>query len=387
MAALLLPRIRNGTVTSQSVPVCAADSGKDCGRRTRLLYRTTIRSAATAAAIWATFNACAVAQTPGCGNARHPGTAGRTVRYNRTFEGMVLTHTLTLPQSYNTSVPSAMLLFFHGWGADATSCGALCDKDAPEAGFITLSMQGIGTTNGNSVPSWNGSGSVASPGSRGATCEVNATNNCYDDCGSLCTDNCWWTTCLDSVGEVVDALDALEAELCIDTAMIWATGCSNGGIFTYQLAVDSRTAPRLAGIAPVVGLPHIGFLGAPAANTRISYISSLGAFDTTVPPFSNTNESDRSLDTRSQPGGWYYQTGYSTSESIAKVKKCTGPRERTADWDISAFPELNCTRVPGCAAGDVVECVGPFGHTCDLPSQNAPLLAFARAHPLTRSAT
>ena len=314
-------------------------------------------------------------QTTGCGKAEHPGAPGRTVGYNRTFAGQVLTHELTLPLTYSPLTPSALLLFFHGWGATATTCGSLCDADAPTAGFIALSMQGIGG-------SWNGSGSVASPGARGPTCEANATDYCYGDCRDRCADNCWWTTCEDSVGEVIDALDALETALCVNASMVWAAGCSNGGIFLYQLAQDARIAPRLAGIAPLVGLPHIGFLGAPRANPRMSYLGNLGSLDTTVPPLCNTNESDRSLDTSSKPGGWYYHTARSTSDSVAAVKGCTGPREPTSDWGIDAFFELNCTRVRGCPQGDVAECLAPHGHACGLDSQNAPLLAFALAHPL-----
>ena len=319
------------------------------------------------------------AQTAGCGRARHPGVPGATVDFNQTFARQVLTHKLTLPHDYSPQIPSPLLLFFHGWGATSSSCGSLCDADAPAAGFIALSMQGIGL-------SWNGSGSVASPGARGPTCEANATNYCYADCGSACADNCWWTTCEDSAGEVAAALDALEGALCVDQRMIWATGCSNGGIFLYELAQDARVAPRLAGIAPVVGLPHIGFLGAPRANPRMSYLGNLGSLDTTVPPLCNTNESDRSLDTSSQPGGWFYQTSRSTSDSVAAIKGCAGPREPTTDWGIGAFADLNCTRVRGCPHGDVVECLAPHGHACGLDNQNAPLLAFARAHPLPPAA-
>jgi hypothetical protein len=111
-----------------------------------------------------------------------------------TNAGQALTHRLTLPAAYQPATPSALLLFFHGWGASPTTCGALCDAEAPAAGFVALSMQGIGS-------SWNGSGSVASPGARGATCEANATDYCYSDCAAGCADNCWWTTCAASAPE------------------------------------------------------------------------------------------------------------------------------------------------------------------------------------------
>ena len=322
----------------------------------------------------------AVSQSPGCGSAQHPGTPGATTEYRRSYAGQALTHYLSLPAAYSPSVPVPLLFFFHGWGAGASSCGSLCEQDAPAAGFAVISVQGLGAIGGSPMPSWNGSLSASSPGWRGATCQPNATSYCYDGC--RCADNCDWTTCLDSVGEVVDLLDALEASLCLDRRRVWASGCSNGGIFLYQLARDARIAPRLAGLLSQVGLPLIGALGAPAANPRMSYMANLGSLDTTVPPLCNTNESDRSLDTASQTGGWYYQTARSTSDSIGAVKGCRGPRVATAEWGIGAFPELACSKLLGCPQGDVVECLEPHGHACGLPSQNAPMLAFAAAHPL-----
>ena len=38
----------------------------------------------------------------------------------------------------------------------------------------------------------------------------------------------------------LQVLDWLEEHLCLDTTHIWAQGSSNGGMFTYDLAVDSR---------------------------------------------------------------------------------------------------------------------------------------------------
>ena len=163
--------------------------------------------------------------------------------------------------------------------------------------------------------SWNGSGSVASPGSRGATCQTNANDCCndYPECGS-CADNCYWTTCEDSVQYVSEVLDSLEEELCLDLDMIWASGCSNGGIFLYELARDSRMSDRLAGIVPLVGVPHNGFNFGP--SHFMHYLGMFGTSDTTVPALTptNTNQPDVNVDTSSKPGGWYYQTARSTTD-------------------------------------------------------------------------
>lgn len=94
-------------------------------------------------------------------------------------------------------------------------------------------MDGSGIGN-----SWNGAGSTKSPGSDGPTCNktpYGGVDVCYKDCGS-CSDECWWTTCKDSVEQTMDVLNYVLENFCIDTEMIWATGCSNGGIFLYELA-------------------------------------------------------------------------------------------------------------------------------------------------------
>jgi len=75
------------------------------------------------------------AQTAGCGRTAHP---GETVPFPKPFAGYNLTHFLSLPATYNNSAPAPLLLFFHGWGAGAGSCGPLCDAVAPKAGFVVL---------------------------------------------------------------------------------------------------------------------------------------------------------------------------------------------------------------------------------------------------------
>lgn len=45
----------------------------------------------------------------------------------------------------------------------------------------------------------------------------------------------------------------------------------------YQLIADPRTGGRLAAIAPVAGLPHNGFLFAPA-NPNLRYLNVWGQY-------------------------------------------------------------------------------------------------------------
>ena len=245
------------------------------------------------------------AQTSGCGSTGWA--AGTTTTIDHAFDGASYAHTVQLPPGYDAAAPAPLLLYFHGWGSDGSECSGVCD-DAADAGYVTASLTGVGASG---WASWNGAGTSTSPGAGGATCAPGTADYCseYPSCGA-CAGTCGWTTCADSVAQAVAFLDYLEASLCVNTSRVWAAGCSNGGIFTFELARDARSAPRLAGIAPQVGLPHNGFNFAPAAPMHL--FGMWGLHDTTIPPLSNTADPTKSFDT--EYSGWFYSTARNTTE-------------------------------------------------------------------------
>jgi poly(3-hydroxybutyrate) depolymerase len=62
---------------------------------------------------------------------------------------------------------------------------------------------------------------------------------------------------VDDVSFVMDLIDELEANLCIDTRRIYATGKSEGGGFVGTLACNATSAARIAAFAPVSGAFYI----------------------------------------------------------------------------------------------------------------------------------
>jgi len=305
---------------------------------------------------------------------------GRTSRFLQDFRSQSYTHLLTLPPDYNGTTPVRLQMHFHGWGARARQCGDPCFNLAPEVNFASIALQGIGPSR---RASWNGSGTVASPDALGRpTCEPDARDYCYDDCGERC-DGCWWTTCEDSVLQVYEVLEKLKNSLCLELKEIWATGCSNGGIFLHELARDPRIAPQLAGIAPIVGLPHRGFNFQPLFN--MSYIGMFGNDDTVVPPLSNTEDSDVSVSTSALVlSGWFYQTSTSVRNNWGEALKCnTAAPFLTDEWSIGDQSDgLACTtfQCPNQSI-DIVECRANVGHTCSRESQWVPIFEFMLAHP------
>lgn len=278
-------------------------------------------------------------------------------------------HRLTIPINYSKddNSPSPVLLFFHGWGGDYRSCGKRCQSEAADRGFVSVAMTGYGPKNFNS---WRHGGSASSPGPEGNTCTPSTKGYCNDYSNSGCdcskADNCWWTTCFDSVQQTLAILDEVEQNLCVDLDQIWAAGCSNGGMFTFELASDERSAPRLAGIIPIVGLPHYGFSTGPMVK-GIHMMGWWGSKDTTVPPISNTNNPDKTLDTSYR--GWYYTSANKVMSDWTTGNDCAGSGLDPlvgSDW-FNQSDENNLSCTVGCSESDsvrVVGCIFDGGHIC-----------------------
>jgi polyhydroxybutyrate depolymerase len=129
-----------------------------------------------------------------------------------------------IPPGYDPTKPTPVVLNFHGL-AESPSLEeglTLMDAEADSQGFVVIYPQGTGT-----LLSWNA----------GACCGDAVQNN------------------VDDVGFVGALLDQAEAQLCVDTGRIFATGMSNGGFFSHVLGCELSS--RIAAIAPVAGVMGI----------------------------------------------------------------------------------------------------------------------------------
>ena len=135
------------------------------------------------------------------------------------FGGQDRTFDVHVPKSYDPGKPTPLVLNFHGFTSNSSQQNLLAKMDdkSDMAGFIAVHPNG--TNN-----SWNA----------GACC------------GQAVSDN------VDDVGFVRAMLDKLEAELCVDTNRVFATGMSNGGFLSHRLGCE--LADRIAAVAPVAGV-------------------------------------------------------------------------------------------------------------------------------------
>ena len=151
-------------------------------------------------------------------------------------------------------------------------------------------------------------------------------------------------------------------------------------MFTFELASDERSATRLAGIVPIVGLPHNGYSKGPVISMPM--FGMYGLSDTTVPPISNTDDSYKTLDTYNgmyYGGGWYYTSLLKVMMDWTEGNGCDGDGQEplSEEYGISEY-ELTCTQ--GCSekkdSSHVVGCQFDGGHVCDLDEIWGPAFNF-----------
>ena len=170
--------------------------------------------------------------------------------------GLTREYILHVPPSYNGSKAVPLVLNLHGLGnsaADQASYTGLAAK-ADQEGFIVVMPQALST--------------------------------------ALLAQTHWNVVMFadpepDDVGFIADLLDALEAQLCVDSARIFAAGMSNGAQMSSRLGCS--LSKRIAAIAPVSGVyfpPLTAEIPEPAGcpSTRpVPVIAFHGTADSVIP--------------------------------------------------------------------------------------------------------
>jgi polyhydroxybutyrate depolymerase len=153
------------------------------------------------------------APVPSAGCGTTPSVEPGEVKVDTTSGGVTRWYWRNVPSAYNGAVPVPLVLDFHGYseGADVHLMMSEMRQRGQTEGFVTITPQGTG------------------PVAR-------------------------WDTGFDSPDMVFvgDLLDEVEATLCIDRRMVFATGLSNGAGMTS--AVACVYADRIAAFAPVAGI-------------------------------------------------------------------------------------------------------------------------------------
>ena len=225
----------------------------------------------------------------------------------------------TVPSSY-TGEPIPVVLDFHGIGSNGAQQAVFSGWAAAAEANGFLAIQPTGTM---------------VPGDDRASWELPQ----FD------------TDLRDDVAMVVDLLDLAAANICIDPARVYATGMSNGGLFTSELICD--LGDRIAAAMSVAGVTHDDSC---SPSRAVPYIAFHGIDDTVV-PFNGGGES--TLSGADGSSAFFEQVMPDEFAEFASDFGCTG------STDNAVTAEITETAYSGCA--DDVElsfyAIAGAGHT------------------------
>lgn len=200
-----------------------------------------------AAAEGATTTTTAVAGAGGAVASAGCGTAAADVDAGLTDEeldesGVTRDYRRFVPAGYDADTPAPLVVDLHGLTMTNELESALTGFEdlADDEGFVVVTPQGLGD-----IPFWN----FISEG--------------------LATDD---------VAFLGDLVDRVGADLCIDTARVYASGISNGGLMSSALAC--RLPDVFAAVAPVAG---VTFLPGCEEGPPVSYQAVYGTADNVLP--------------------------------------------------------------------------------------------------------
>ena len=340
------------------------------------------------AAMLAIFPRAAVAApSGGCGRTLTSGT------YTMVHGGITRTFRLHVPRGYNRNTPSPLIAVFHGWGGSENDFlgNGTVRAQADARGYIVVAPRGLGSGSPDfSNNSWSFKGSTtgldgyATASSTSPICDPSITPDYrYPSCllplGDPVAENgCSWTQCqADDVAFTVALVGLIESSLCVDTGRVFATGGSNGGMFAWELGQNPVSAPTFKAIAPLIGLPHRGYLAAQGKGTPMPVLVITGTKDTTVPPGAWESAS---YTTTSNGNDRYYYTGATAiTREWAKANGC-GLSRAVAFDDGNAKTDCRtyCSGFSGWP--NVLDCRANMGHTYSLSWSWSLILNFFDGH-------
>ncbi|HEY8259460.1 MAG TPA: PHB depolymerase family esterase [Gemmatimonadales bacterium] len=233
-----------------------------------------------------------------------------------TVDGIERSYLLYVPTGYHASHPAALVIVFHGAGgyprqmARATKFTLLAERE----GFVVAYPAGLGRR-------WN-DGRRLVPS--------------------------------DDVGFIRALIDTLGRELSLDSGRIYATGISNGAMFSYRLACDLPGV--LAGIAPVAGAMPAALTTQCAHVPPVAVAAFQGTEDRLV-PYSGGNVASRRGEVLSATA---------SVELWAGIAGCTGEPTVTPEADrVTDGTRVRLSTWSGCRESRDVELytIEGGGHT------------------------
>lgn len=215
------------------------------------------------------------------------------------------TYQYTVPSSYDGS-PVAVVLDFHGIGSNGAQQAVFSGwaAAAETQGFLSVQPTGLAAA-GDDRASW--------------------------ELPQFETDE------RDDIAFVVDLIDEISSQVCIDPARIYSTGMSNGGLFTSTVVCE--LSERIAAAVSVAGVTHHESC---SPSRAVPYLAFHGTDDTVV-PFNGGGES--TLDGAEGGSEFFEQVIPEEFAEFAETSGCT----ESVDSAVTA--EITLTSYSGCTDG------------------------------------
>jgi len=280
--------------------------------------------------------------------AQEPVAQRASINITDPHHGPTLRHyAISVPSTYKHGVAMPLLMWFHGQGdawpaADTMKYQSLGEQH----GFLTVYPRGYGDWHGKDRAgyiAWNVGLLDRGLGAANRTCFEDTEPTCYDSC-KQCS-RCSWSTCVDDVGFIVKLLASLRKEYSIDADHVFATGASNGGMFTHHLA--ARVPTMFRAMMPIYGLPLFGMLAVPSELAGVPILQMHDRGDETI-PWAGGMTSD----------GWIYESITTTLSVWARVHGCQSSvklRGVNTPFD-GGNQNFECQEYKHCRQGRVIQC-------------------------------
>mmetsp|Transcript_31727 Transcript_31727/g.64559 ORF Transcript_31727/g.64559 Transcript_31727/m.64559 type:complete len:652 (-) Transcript_31727:1893-3848(-) len=201
------------------------------------------------------------------------------------------------PANFDFTKPSKIVFMFHGWSRGTFCRGRIFLSSewrdiADTHNYVLVGVDGLSEGTNESPRSFTFPGSADGVGLDGTTVTTCQTtygpDYCYPSCEDQgkCNTRCGWTHCLDDdFGFFIDLVNQVaEKYVCVDRSRVYVYGYSMGGMFSWSLGQDPRTAPIIAGMGTVMGLPMHDYLVGKGTASDIPVIGIYGDRDCSVPP-------------------------------------------------------------------------------------------------------
>jgi poly(3-hydroxybutyrate) depolymerase len=297
----------------------------------------------------------------GCGS-EGPGSGTFTMDH----DGIERTYRVFVPDGYQADKPGPVVFIFHGWGGNENAFLGhyIVTSVANQKGYILVAPRGLGSGEPDkSFNSWSFSGSTTGlDGDSGAICDASITADySYASCKDVKQNTCSWTQCqANDVDFTLKLIEEIKADLCVDEKRIFASGGSNGGMYAWGLGQSPTVAPHLRAIAPIIGLPHRGYLDGPGKQGHMPALVITGTKDDTVPPGA---WNDSTFTTTSNGSDRYYYTGATAITRVwADAHDCDISEDAKTFDD--GNPETDCRTFCSAETGwpEVLDCRADMGH-------------------------